>query len=144
MPQAPEWERQKKLVIEPLSNFDLEESGGLIPHFRGVFMRDGLPSSVRLKEGSIVNLDSGGGGGTHWVACLKYGAGAVYFDSYGLDTPQELSKYLGYPMRTQTFQLQGADDVICGHLCLLILYELAAGRKLEDIVLELARLHHKP
>jgi hypothetical protein len=30
MPQAQGRERLKKLVIEPLSNFDLEESGGLI------------------------------------------------------------------------------------------------------------------
>jgi hypothetical protein len=134
----------KKLVIEPLSNFDLEECGGLIPHFHVVLMRDGLPSSVRAEECGIVNLDSGTGGGTHWVAYHKNGGGAVYFDSYGLDPPQELSKYLGWLLRTHTFQLQGADDAICGHLCLLVLYGLAAGRKFEDIVLVLARLDHKP
>ena len=113
-------------------------------------MRDGLPAVVHDKECGIVNLDSKEGDGTHWVAykidrdqfCIDrdqghHGPTAVYFDSYGLDPPQELAQYLNCPIKTQTFQLQGQNDVICGHLCLLVLKQLAAGQKFEDIILKL-------
>jgi len=40
-------------------------------------------------------------------------------------------------IRMQTFQLQGPDDVICGHLCLLVLKKLTEGQKSEDIILSL-------
>lgn len=63
---------------EPLSNFDLEGAGGLIRHFRGVFMRDGLLPSVRPKECSIDNFDSRASGGTHRSP----------IGSFGLDPPK--------------------------------------------------------
>jgi len=100
-------------------------------------MRDGLPPSALSKECGVVNLDSGSRPGTHWVAYYKVGPSAIYFDSYGLDPPKELRQYLNVNVRMQTFQLQGPNDVICGHLCLHVLRELATGRKFEDVVLQL-------
>jgi hypothetical protein len=100
-------------------------------------MRDGLPAEIKNKECGVVNLDSGSGGGTHWVAYWKNGPATVYFDSYGLAPPKEVLEYLDRDVRTQTFQLQSANDVICGHLCLYVLWELAAGRRFEDVVLSL-------
>ena len=114
-------------------------------------MRDGLPAVVHDKECGIVNLDSKKGDGTHWIAYkidrdqYKIDQGhdqfctAVYFDSYGLDPPEELARYLNCPIKTQTFQLQGPNDVICGHLCLFVLKQLAAGQKFEDIILRLCQ-----
>ena len=125
--------------LEPLSNFDIERAAGGIPHFRGVFMRDSLPPTIMRKECGVVNLDSIIGGGTHWVTYHRDGPTAIYFDSYGLDPSLEIIRYLGCSMRTQTFQLQGPEDVICGHLCLHVLRELAAERKFEDVVLCLAQ-----
>jgi hypothetical protein len=100
-------------------------------------MRDSLILQVKSKECAIVNLDSSTGGGTHWVAYHKSDPNAVYFDSYGLDPPQEITKYLSCSVRTQTFQLQGPEDVICGHLCLHVLRQLGIGRRFEDIILRL-------
>lgn len=100
-------------------------------------MRDGLPAALHSPECGIVNLDSSEGEGTHWVAYYKAGPMAVYFDSFGLDPPQEILDYLGCPVRTQTFQLQKADDVICGHLCLHVLRGLAGGQQFEDIILRM-------
>jgi len=110
-------------------------------------MRDGLPAVVHDKECGIVNLDSKKGDGTHWIAYKidqdrdqnRDQSTAVYFDSYGLDPPQELARYLNCPIKTQTFQLQGPNDVICGHLCLFVLKQLAAGQKFEDIILRLCQ-----
>ena len=126
--------------LRPLSNFDIKDAAREIPHLRGVFMRDELPSRIENMECGVVNLDAGSGGGTHWVAYWKDDPAAIYFDSYGLDPPKEVLDYLSRSasaIRTQTFQLQEADDVICGHLCLRVLWELTAGRQFEDIVLSL-------
>ena len=61
--------------LEPLSNFDLDTATRPIHNFRGMFIRDGLPPSVRGKECDIVNFDSNEGYGTHWVAYYKDGIG---------------------------------------------------------------------
>lgn len=119
--------------VEPLINFDIERAArSQIQYFRGVFMRDGLPAMSKKKERGVVNLDSSDGGGFH-----RDGPTVPYFDSYGLDPPLEIARYLDYSVRTQTSQLQGPDDVICGHLCLHVLRELAVGKKIEDGVLRL-------
>ena len=35
--------------------------------FRGVFLRDALPTKTTLNECGVLNLDSSSGDGTHWV-----------------------------------------------------------------------------
>ena len=108
-----------------------------IPNFRGVFMRDSLPSKIKSNECGIVNLDSSKNSGTHWVAYYKKGKQCIYFDSFGLPAPLEIEKYLVKPYVYQTFQLQNSDDVICGHLCLYILKKLADGNNFKNIILNL-------
>ena len=89
-----------KNVILPnklLSNFDLEDEAKKlkIPFFRGVFLLDTLPRKSNKKECGIVNFDKSGGSGTHWVAWYKNGETKIYFDSYGVQPPLEVIKYLG-------------------------------------------------
>ena len=57
-----------------------------------------------------------------------------YFDSYGLQPPIELINYLGPSVLYNTEQIQRADQVICGHLCLYVLKEMCGGRGLQDII----------
>jgi hypothetical protein len=121
----------------PLSNFDIEATAADIPYFRGVFMRDNLPNKINNKECGIVNLDSTDGNGTHWVAYYKHDNNRIYFDSFGLDAPIELQTYLGKPYIYQTFQLQKAEDSICGHLCLFVLGELCRNNSFKNIILQL-------
>lgn len=109
----------------------------LKPYFRGVFMRDTLPNIIRNKECGIVNLDTSSGHGTHWVAYYRNGANRIYFDSFGLDPPTEIQKYLDRPYLMQTFQLQNASDTICGHLCILVLDKLLHGQEFKNIILSL-------
>lgn len=110
-----------------------------IPFFRGVFMRDALPTRVRCAECGIVNLDDAVGPGTHWVAYAKKGNVVIYFDAFGnLRPPRELARYLGesaivtYNRRAfQTF-----DQRICGQLCLRFLREIdwgSGGRFSRDV-----------
>ena len=107
-----------------------------IPHFRGVFMRDDLPSKPRLTECGILNHDDLHGPGTHWTCWYKRRGLKVYFDSYGLPPPDEMVDYLRrYPeIRYNTDELQHRGDVVCGHFCLHVLKLLSEGWSFEDVI----------
>lgn len=95
-----------------------------IPFFRGVFMRDTLPSNgPHHNESAVINLDKNSGPGTHWVAYRKRGKEVVYFDSFGdLQPPLELMMYLGVDqVRYNPFRYQDYGSYNCGHLCLKFL-----------------------
>jgi len=100
-------------------------------------MRDKLPAKIRKYECGIVNLDDSANNGTHWIAYYNTPRRTIYFDSFGLDPPLEMQRYLGNTeILSSTFQLQEPDDYICGHLCLYVLQELSS-RNFKDIILEL-------
>lgn len=85
-----------KKDLKPLTNHDLEElvKELQIKKFRGIYMRDTLPDKIKDRETGIVNLDSTSGSGTHWVCYSKKSDTLYYFDSFGLDPPQEIINYL--------------------------------------------------
>lgn len=118
-----------KLPNRALSDIDLIKyvKKLKIPHFRGIFMRDSMPSSSPWNnESAIINLDTLRGPGTHWVAYKKTGYSVLYFDSFGsLKPPQELLRYLGSKCKiTYNFEAyQSYNTVNCGHLCLEFLYK---------------------
>ena len=64
-----------QLPDRPLTNFDIlkyaDQLG--IPHFRGVFMKDTLPSAPHVNETGIVNFNTSSEPGSHWVAYYKTG-----------------------------------------------------------------------
>ena len=97
------------LPNKPLSNFELEDAVGKlkIPYFRGVFLLDTLPKKPNKKECGIVNFDKSGGPGTHWVAWYKNGKTKIYFDSYGVQPPLEVIKYLGSPIHYNNCNRRG-------------------------------------
>ena len=124
------------LPNKPLSNIELLEAARKlkIPNFRVVSLRDTLPKKPKKKECGILNLDDTSGSGTHWVAWYKNGDEKNYFDSYGLQPPNELIDYLHSPILYNTEQLQPKGQVFCGHLCLYVLKHLGDGQNLQDII----------
>lgn len=97
-----------------------------IPHFRGVFMRDTLPTKPNKIECIILNHDSIKNHGTHWTALVKVAHSAFYFDSFGkLPPPHELVQYLGAQTKIhynyERYQDYGTNT--CGHLCLKFLHD---------------------
>jgi len=46
------------------------------------------------------------GNGTHWVAWYKNGNKKYYFDSFGLNPPLEIMKYLKAPVFYNTDRVQ--------------------------------------
>jgi len=92
-------------------------------------MRDNLPKTCRSIECGIMNLDSLNGPGTHWTCWYRLNDKCYYFDSYGLTSPNEFDNYVKCDILYSTYKIQKMGDVICGHLCLLILYELTVKQQ---------------
>lgn len=91
-----------------------------IPYFRGVFMRDNLPSNgPTINESMIINLDDSHAPGTHWVAVRKRKNQVYYYDSYGdLIPPSEVVKYLKGNTIFYNYNRDQKSAVECGHLCI--------------------------
>ena len=125
-----------KLPYKSLSNFDLEDAVKKLKIlcFRGVFLLDTIPTKPNKKECGIVNFDKSGGSGTHWVAWYKNGKTKIYFDSYGIQPPTEVIRYLGKSINYNTDQIQPRGEVFCGHLCLYVLKELNEGHDFHSIL----------
>lgn len=118
----------KKLVTRlprrALTNIDILNCAHNIPYFRGVYMRDTLPTKSNNIECAIINLDVSKNSGTHWVAYAKINDYCEYFDSYGdLKPPIELIKYL--TNKTNVYynyiNYQKNNLFNCGHLCIKFL-----------------------
>ena len=131
--------------IEPLSNFDIiEKCKELnILNFQGVFMRDELNRnrSASDNECLILNLDDSTNSGTHWTSLSIQDGICYYFDSFGLDPPLEVKEYLRkYEIRQfNTFEIQQANQIICGHFCIYMLYRLNSGDTFDQVLYDLVR-----
>ena len=82
------------LLNKPLSNLDIIDATKKLSldGFRGVFLWDTLPKKAKLNECGILNLNSSSGDGTHWVIWFKKGKDKFYFDSYGVQRADCISK----------------------------------------------------
>ena len=102
--------------------------------FRGVFLRGTLPKTSKLNECGILNLDSSSCDGTHWVMWFKKGKEKFYFDSFGVQPPNELITYLKSPIFYNSERVQQNGEVHCGHLCLFVLKQLSLGNNLQSVI----------
>ena len=115
-----------------------------IPHFRGVFMRDTLPTvNPRRKECGIVNLNTSSQPGSHWVCYYKDSNNRIYFDSFGQITPIEIQRYLKTKhefsknsprIKRNTDIVQPENSSICGQLCLYVLKSLSNGKPFQEVI----------
>jgi len=126
------------------TNIQLEEAAAKLNFktFRGIFMRDEISKmKVNDYECGILNLDLSENSGTHWVAWYKDNNNKIYFDSFGIQPPKEIIKYLRSPILYNTFQIQQFNDSNCGEWCLYVLNKLNMGENYVDIILEVVNKH---
>ena len=118
-----------------LTNFDLISyiEKLKVPYFRGVFMRDELPSRKHTIECGIMNLNKSNQIGSHWVCFVRNKKDRIYFDSFGQITPIEIQKYLKSKsefineksiIQRNSSIVQRGNTHVCGHLCLVVLTSL--------------------
>jgi hypothetical protein len=105
-----------------------------IPHLRGVFCRNELPHKTNVNECGIINLDESRDMGTHWCCWFKRDRVKYYFDSYGLQPPNELVQYLKNGILYPTDRIQPDGTAICGLLCIYVLNRLAHGEDMKILI----------
>lgn len=112
------------LPRRPLNENDLRLfADKYLRNFRGVFMRDELPSQPHKNECGILNLETSSSNGSHWTAWFKRGKTSLFYDPMGdLQPPKELATYLGKNVKYNFESYQSYNTYICGHLCLIFLY----------------------
>ena len=82
-------------VLEPLSNFQIDERYKGIKEYGGTFSKDLLPKLEN--KAYIINMqDSTAGNGSHWTAVININPKeTVYFDSFGQDDAAlEVEKFM--------------------------------------------------
>ena len=124
------------LPNKPLSNHKIIDAAKKLSRdgFRGVFLRDTLPTKTKLNECGVLNLDSSSGDGTHWVMWFKKGMNKFHFDGYGVQPPSDLIDYLKSPIFYNSERVQQNGEVFCGHLCHFILTQLSLGNNLQTVI----------
>ena len=119
-----------------------------IPHFRGVLMRDQLPSNPNNIECGILNLNTHKQLGSHWVCWHKNGMERYYFDSFGEPPPLELLHYLKTSteinldlpaIRRSSVMVQRYGSNECGSLCLYVLKMLTSNLSFSMVLSSLAK-----
>ena len=75
------------------------------------------------------------GRGTHWLCWYKNDK--FYFDSFGVQPPNLLIEYFSSPILYYTERIQPDGEVVCGHLCLYVLYRLSRGEGFNEIINDL-------
>ena len=129
------------LPNKALTNFELLDAVKKlkIKKLRGIFMRNELPRRPLDRESGILNLDGVSGRGTHWVCWYKNKPEGdnFYFDSFGVQPPNELIEYFSSPILYNTEKIQPDGEVVCGHLCLFVLCRLSRGERFQKIINEL-------
>ena len=129
------------LPNKALTNFELLDAVKKlkIKKLRGIFMRNELPRRPLNRESGILNLDGVSGRGTHWVCWYKNKPEGdnFYFDSFGVQPPNELIEYFSSPILYNTEKIQPDGEVVCGHLCLFVLCRLSRGERFQKIINEL-------
>ena len=107
-----------------------------IKNFQGVVSRDKIINCIN--EGFyVVNLDTSAGPGTHLVAmCIKPDI-IEYFDSFGLNCPEEviyLSDILGVNYIYNSSQYQDLMSVLCGYYCIYWINEIYKEKSYYDAI----------
>jgi hypothetical protein len=117
-----------------MTNHDLIQAAIIleIPFFRGVFLRNRLPSEPLPRETGVLNLDNKHG--THWTLyiCNKAHNFALFIDPFGnLPPPPEILKYFKqyshvyYNFDKYQFNFGEQPSFVCGQWVLLLLVKLS-------------------
>ena len=134
-----------------LSNRDIDfvvsKSGTdlLRMHYAGCFAKNEL-SQKTCPEGKfcIINLadSSAAERGSHWALIYNVPLDTcIYVDTYAFKPPYNVLRYMretGKALRYNSHEVQSMtpSSQLCGPFCLMIVNELLAGRKLEEIMMK--------
>ena len=82
-------------------------------------------------------MDDTEGQGTHWVVVYNVGNLCIYFDSFGVDPPEEVlgrMRKTNKKMVMNTFRIQDLKSIKCGFFCMYLIDELLKGGEYIDVL----------
>jgi hypothetical protein len=107
-----------------ITNYDIEEIAKCLKlNLVGVFSKDQLPQKRSIGSYYINMEDHDKGNGTHWVFARIFPNGkAIYFDSFGVQTPEPIRDFLKpfSPFACNVRQIQDIHSENCGRFCILL------------------------
>lgn len=117
------------------SNFDLIQYA---EHIRlplvGVFSKDKLPKRPKVGNYVINMEDDDAGDGSHWVGLRVEPKIAYYFDSFGVNPPRDVTRFVRRPLAWAEKQIQHLESPNCGFYTLFFLKCLHDGMLPNDIL----------
>lgn len=130
----------KKPLFEnkPITNFSILEwiTYLRVKLFRGVISRDHI-SFIERPGYYIANLNDSTQPGSHWVVIHVKKDIIEYFDSFGLNAPEEVM-YLSEKMKVNylfnSTQYQDLKSVLCGYYCVYFVNESRKGRSYYEVI----------
>ena len=118
----------------PLSNWHFDRYYANNRYYGGVYSRDSIPRRISAKF-YIINLDDSTGPGTHWVVLYNVSRRPIYFDSFGVWPPKELTKIENHVFNDY-YRIQSRNSSSCGLYCIYVCDQLLAGREFIDILFD--------
>ena len=94
---------------------------------------------IDVNQSAIINLQSTGEQGSHWVCAIRTENDHIYFDSFGLPPPCVIVNYLRSTpvvyIKRNSIVVQHYESQICGSLCLYVINQIFAGESFGKILL---------
>ena len=108
---------------------------GINNRFSGVYTKDQITTDmIKNNKFYIINSDDFNSptNGTHWTYFYYYKHKIEYFDSYGLQPPELISKNYLYTYNSS--QLRSYGSKACGYFCLYFIYHRYHGVSYYNII----------
>ena len=131
------------MLPHPLTNFEIHKYYKNEPRFNSVSSRNSLPKKKKKKDGAyLINLDEYPNVRIHSIALFYKKYEIIYFDSFGVEyIPNEIKEFIEefskeFPgkknIKTNIFQVQEDNLILCGYFCIGFIDFMLAGKKLTD------------
>ena len=111
-------ETTKRMLLHPLTNFEIQKYHQNEPRFNGFYSIDNLP---KIKNGAyVINLDEHSDIGTHWVALYIHNNDVTYVESFRVEhVPKEFKAFINNKnITTNIFRIQAYDSIMWEYFCI--------------------------
>jgi len=127
--------KKNKMRFKPLGTPTIELLLKSSSTFLGVYSRDTIPDDLTHGSG-IINLETSEESGSHWVCFYSFVDHVFYFDSYGLQPPEEFISKSTQRIKYSNSEIQNADSIMCGYYCIHCIESLDNGMTPYDFIMQ--------
>ncbi|DAC81513.1 TPA_asm: adenain+ [Capsaspora MELD virus 1] len=122
--------------MKVITNFDFDDRYADDDRYGGTFSKDTLPKTPE-KKFYFINMADDKDAGTHWVHVDNRFPNVFYFDSFGVDPPEEILAFMKKTKKKMELNIRRIQDmrsVYCGYFCMYMVDEAGKDRDFIDIL----------